>query len=77
MKLIHSATVRNLSETEAHHLHFGLLKIRDNEEELCGFEQDGFWHVAIHDLRGHELLAALGLLQEMGYMEVLVISREL
>ena len=74
---IHSATVRDLSETEAHHLHYSLLKIRDNEEELCGFEQGGAWHVAIQDLRCCELIAALQLLHEMGYHEILVITREL
>ena len=77
MKFVHSATVRDLSKTEAHHLHFGLKKILGGPQDLHVFAQDGFWHVCTAELIGVELLPVLGLLQEMGYMEVLVISREL
>ena len=76
-QLVHSATVRDLSETEAHHLHFGLVKILGEPETICKFEQDGHWHVSVQECVGIAVMPVLKSLQEMGYSEVLVISREL
>ena len=76
-QLVHSATVRDLSETEAHHLHFGLVKILGEPETLCKFEQNGHWHVSVQECVGIAVMPVLKSLQEMGYSEVLVISREL
>ena len=75
--LVHSATVRNLTETEALCLHFDLLKILCEPETLCKFEQDGHWHVSVQECVGIAVMPVLKSLQEMGYSEVLVISREL
>ena len=77
MKFVHSATVRDLSETEAHKALQALKKVLGGPQDLHVFAQDGFWHVCTAELIGVELLPVLGLLQGMGYMEVLVISREL
>jgi hypothetical protein len=76
-QLVHSATVRNLTETEALWLHFDLVKILGEPETLYKFVLEGYWHVSVQECVGIAVMPVLKLLQEMGYSEVLVISREL
>ena len=73
--LVFSATVRDLSEVEASELYFAVLKIRDNESELLGFEQDGFWHVSVHELTAAQLPGVLAMFRDLWHSNVLVITR--
>ncbi len=77
-QLVHSATVRDLTANQAEYLHLSLLKILGEPENLCVFKDNvGYWHVSVQECVGIGLMPILKLLQEMGYKEVLVISREL